>query len=244
MTREQGQQDGAATAATAHRGTGSPFPGDGREKAQDADPWQTALEGLDLLELRPEDCRLHGDAGGRLWGQVHGVDYGEIIVHMAFPLSDPGRWISVVAVDDADSDGRRSDGGKPDRVELGVLPSLDGCDTETRRSVEHSLHLRYFLPRILQIVSVEDEDPGHSGAVVWELLTDRGPMRMRMASLFEGITQLETGPRLVAAGDGNRPEVPAGRILFSDRDGNRADIPDVATMDAASRRLLERYYWF
>jgi hypothetical protein len=80
---------------------------------------------------------------------------------------------------------------------------------------------------VVRIVSVRDEDPGQSGAVVWQLQTDRGPVRLRMVSLFDGIQQLDTG-----------------RLIFSDRDGNRADIPDVSALDPASRKLLERYYWF
>ena len=191
------------------------------------DPWQTALQGLDLIVLEPAACRLQGDGNGRVWGEVNGREYGEIVVHHAFPLTDPENWISVIAVDDADSDGRRSDGGKSDRVELGVLANLEACDEATRQAVAGALRLRYFLPRLLQIANVRDEDPGQTGAVVWDLITDRGPMRLRMASLFEGFTQLETG-----------------RILLSDRDGNRVDIPSVAGLDADSRRLLERYYWF
>ena len=199
----------------------------GEEPVAD-DPWQTALEGLDLILLDPAACRLHGDGTGKVWGTVNGQDYPEIMVHMAYPLSEPLRWISIVAVEDADSDGRRSDGGRPDRVELGLLESLDGCEPETRRALQDALHLRYFLPRILRIVAVEEEAPGENGALIWDLLTDRGPMRLRMASLFDGITQIEG----------------TTRVLLSDREGNRADIPDVGTLDPQSRMLLERFYWF
>ena len=199
-----------------------------REEPVEDDPWQTALQGLDLILLEPDSCRLHGDGGGRIWGSVHGQEHPELMVHRAYPLSAPLEWISIVAVEDPDSDGRRSDGGRPDRVELGVLEALDGCDTETRRAIEDALRVRYFLPRILRIASVEEEAPGQNGALVWELLTDRGPMRLRMASLFDGITQIRG----------------TNRVLLSDREGNRADIPDVGTLDPQSRVLLERYYWF
>lgn len=191
------------------------------------DPWQTALEGLDLIVLDPEACRVEGDGSGRLWGEINGRHYDELLVYMTHPLTNPGEWISVIAVEDADSDGRRSDGGQSDRVELGVLENLGDLDEASRVAIQIALRLRYFMPRILQIVSVRDEDPGQSGAVVWELLTDRGPMRLRMVSLFDGIQQLDTG-----------------RLIFADRDGNRADIPDVQALDPASRKLLERYYWF
>ena len=193
----------------------------------EADPWQTALEGLDLILLDPGACRLHGDGFGRLWGTINGRDYPELLAHMPFPLTAPGEWVSLVAVEDADSDGRRSDGGQSDRVELGVLAGLDGLDEEGRGAVASALRLRYFLPKLTRIVSVRDEDPGQTGAVVWQLLTDRGPMRLRMASLFDGIQQQ-----------------PDGRIIFADRDGNRVDVPSVEALDPESRAWLERYYWF
>lgn len=191
------------------------------------DPWQTALEGLDLILLDPAACRLHGDGLGRLWGTVNGRDYPDLLAHMPFPLSSPRAWISLVAVEDADSDGRRSDGGQSDRVELGVLPGVGDLDSESKAALASALRLRYFLPLVVRIVHVRDEDPGQSGAVVWELLTDRGPMRLRMPNLFDGIQQQ-----------------PDGRLLLADRDGNRVDIPSVAALDLESRKWLERYYWF
>ncbi len=199
----------------------------GPETGGESDPWQTALEGLDLILLEPDACRFHGDGTGRLWGTVNGRDYPELLAHMPFPLSGPEEWISIVAVEDADSDGRRSDGGKSDRVELGVLAGLGALDSESREAVALALRLRYFLPRVLRIMHVRDEDPGQTGAVIWQLMTDRGPVRLRMPNLFDGIQQQ-----------------PSGRILLADRDGNRVDIPDLTALDPESRRWLERYYWF
>ena len=204
--------------------------GDGASRSDrppEEDAWQTALEGLDLLVLDPGACHLHGDADGRLWGEVHQREHAELLAYRTHPLTAPNEWISLVSVADPDGDGHRSDGGNSDRVEVGVLANLEALDAESRTAVERTLHLRYFLPRILQIVAAHDEDPGQSGAVQWDLLTDRGPMHLRMVSLFEGIQQLDDG-----------------RIIFSDRDGNRAEIPALDTLDRDSRRLLERYYWF
>ena len=192
----------------------------------ETDAWATATEGLDLVLLDPTTCRLRHGPAGRLCGTVHGREHAEIVPYRPFPLSEPN-WVSLVAVEDSDSDGRRSDGERSDWLELGVLPDLDGLDPESRVALDAALALRYFLPRVVQIMAVRDEDPSQSGAVLWDLQTDRGPMRLRMPNLFEGIQQL-----------------PSGRLLLSGGEGNRADIPDVATMDPASRRLLERYYWF
>jgi hypothetical protein len=126
------------------------------------------------------------------------------------------RTLSVV--EEALSELERVEGGRPD---------LEGLDPPSRQAVETALWLRYFMPTVVRITAVAEESPGQNGAVVWELDTDRGYMRLRMANLFEGIEQL-----------------PSGRIVLSDRDGNRAHIPDAAGLDPQSRRLLERYYWF
>ncbi len=197
------------------------------ETTQEHDPWETALEGLDLITLDPAACQLGGDGKGRLWGTVNGRRHEDLVAHRTFPLTSPDEWISLVSVADMDSDGRRSDGSRSDRVELGVLPSLDGLDDPSREAVQRALRLRYFLPRVLSIASVWDESPGQNGAVIWELMTDRGPMRLRMANLYEGIEQLDSG-----------------RIILSDSDGNRADIPTLADLDPFSLKLLTRYYWF
>lgn len=197
------------------------------EDRPDLDPWNTALEGLELVMLRAADCRLQLDEHQRLSGLVYGREYREIIAYMPFPLTGPTDWISLVSVSDADGDGRRSDGGQPGRVELGVLPGLDGLDPESRQAVATALRLRYFMPKVSRIVAVTDEDPGQTGAVNWELETDRGYMRMRMPNLFEGIQELADG-----------------RLILSDHDGNRAEIPSTAGLDRESRRMLDRYYWF
>jgi len=191
------------------------------------DPWQLALEGLDLVVLDPARCRFALDAEGRLYGTVHDRHHDLLAVYRCFPLSAPDRWISVVSIQDPDSDGRRSDGGPSQNVELGVLPDVHDLDPSSRQAVEHALWLRYFMPQVLRIVAVRDESPGQTGAVLWQLETDRGPMLLRMPNLFEGIEQL-----------------PSGRIILSDRDGNRVHIPEVSALDPTSRRLLERYFWF
>ena len=193
--------------------------------AQDPDPWEIALDGLDLLVLDPTECHVHGDGRGRLWGTVLGREHADLRAYRTFPLTAPD-WISLVSARDADDDGRRSDGARPERVELGVLNGTDGLDAESRQAISDALRLRYFLPQLLSIAGVREEAPGQSGAVVWELLTDRGPMQLRMRNLFEGFQQFQDG-----------------RIVLSDHEGNRVDIPAVDALDGLSRRFLLRYYW-
>ncbi len=191
----------------------------------DPDLWAAALEGLDLVELNPNDCTLRIDNHGNLSGTICGREHETLAVYRSKPLSAPNEWISIVTVDDPDSDGRRSDGRPAGRVELGVLPDTEGLDPESRRAVERALFLRYFIPRVLQILSVHDERL--TAAVIWELETNRGRMLLRMTNLFDGIKQLDNG-----------------RILLADSEGLRAEIPDLVMLDPASRRLLERYFWF
>lgn len=193
----------------------------------EADPWEMALQGLDLVVLNPHECRLWLDDARRLKAEIHGRSYPDVVAYMPYPLTLGDSWVSLVSVSDPDGDGRRSDGRQNDRVEIGVLPGLGGLDGRSREAVAEALRLRYFLPRVTRILRVSDEDPGQSGAVNWELDTDRGVMRLRMPNLFEGIQELAPG-----------------RLILSDYDGNRAEIPNVADLDRDSQRQISRYYWY
>lgn len=114
-----------------------------------------------------------------------------------------------------------------DGKEIGLLHGLDGLDAESRCLVEEDLRLRYFTPQVTQILDLRDElTGGRSGGVVWELMTDRGPARLHMPNTNEHIQVLG-----------------GGRLLLSDRAGQRFEIADLSRLDAGSRRLLSRFVW-
>ncbi len=114
-----------------------------------------------------------------------------------------------------------------DGTEVGLLPGLDGLDAESRHLAEEELRLRYFTPRVTAILDLRDElQGGRSGGVVWDLMTDRGPARLHMPNTNEHIQPLG-----------------GGRLLLTDRMGQRFEIADLDALDASSRRLLGRYVW-
>lgn len=114
-----------------------------------------------------------------------------------------------------------------DGRELGLLPGLEGLDADSRALAEEALRLRYFTPRVSAILDLRDERiGGRSGGVVWELQTDRGRATLHMPNTNEHIQTLGQG-----------------RLLLTDRAGNRYEIVDVRRLDAASRARLSRYIW-
>jgi hypothetical protein len=81
----------------------------------------------------------------------------------AFPLSEPGRWVSI-----CDPEGR----------ELLCLESLDALPEGSRKLLEEELSLREFVPVIQRIVGVT----GDSTPSDWDVETDRGPTRFTLDS--------------------------------------------------------------
>jgi len=140
------------------------------------------------------------------------------ICHLRVRLSRPfplSRPDAWVAVQGAD--GR----------EIGLMPGLGGLDRDSRALAEEALRMRYFTPRVTAIVELRDEsEGGRSGGVVWELQTDRGPATLHMPNTNDHLQPLG-----------------GGRILLTDRAGNRYEIPDVHALDAASRGRLARFIW-
>jgi hypothetical protein len=79
----------------------------------------------------------------------------------AFPLSEPGRWVSI-----CDPEGR----------ELLCLESLDALPEASRILLEEELSLSEFVPVIQRIVRVT----GDSTPSDWDVETDRGPTRFTL----------------------------------------------------------------
>ena len=81
----------------------------------------------------------------------------------AFPISDPGRWISL-----CDAQGR----------EVACVESLSDLPPAVRLTLEEELALREFVPVIKRIVRVS----GELSPMVWDVETDRGATRFTLDS--------------------------------------------------------------
>lgn len=104
----------------------------------------------------------------------------------------------------------REDGGK----ELGVLVNPMELDPESRAFVLDAIERRYFLPVVLRVLETREL----FGVVNWRVETDRGPRSFTTRNLRESLV---------------RPS--SKRLLITDVDGNRYDIPDLDLMDAGSQ---------
>jgi hypothetical protein len=101
--------------------------------------------------------------------------------------------------------------------EIGVVMDPSHLDEESREALYQELDMAYFIPKITQIHEIKEE----YGVVRWRVDTDRGPRQFEVRSRHD----------IRSMGQ--------GRFIVRDMDGNRYDVPDMNTLDAASRGLLE-----
>jgi len=104
--------------------------------------------------------------------------------------------------------------------EVGVLKGFRKLDPESRGLVEEDLERRYFIPVITRVVSVREE----SGVSYWNVETTRGPRDFVVRGLRDSLTELEEH-----------------RMLLTDVDGNRFEIPDYTALGARAFLLLDRH---
>ncbi len=111
----------------------------------------------------------------------------------AFPLSDPGRWISLV-----DDSGR----------EVAMVERLDDLAPPVRHLLEQELGRREFVPTITRIVRVSGDTTPNE----WEVETDRGPTRFTLDS-EDQVRRLGPGRALITDARGLRYHVPDAQGL-------------------------------
>lgn len=126
-------------------------------------------------------------------------------VARAFPLSKPDQYIGLR--DAADKD-------------VGMLATLDGLDTESRKIIDEELKRRYFLPIIQQVYSVKEE----FGITTWDVETDKGRQTFLVQNLRESVWDM----------------VPGERAIITDKDGMRYEFPDLTRLDAKTMSVLSR----
>jgi hypothetical protein len=147
--------------------------------------------------------RLRRDERGRLVARdARDRDFVGAQAIRLFPISDPGRWIAV-----CDAEGR----------ELAVVEDLRSVPEVERDLIVADLETRRLLPIVQRIVAVSSKSTPSD----WDLVTDRGPVRLRIRQ--------EDDVRLLGS----------NRVLLVDGQGLRCLVPDLQQLPPAERRIVE-----
>ncbi len=163
-----------------------------------------------LRYLDPEQVKVFRNAA--LNGRVCALINDEVM------LIEP-RFLRVHPLSDPDHyiSIRESDPGWG--KEHGLLRRWQQLDPESRALVQEHLERRYLHPILLAIHSVKD----YGGVMVCEFETDRGVREVTLRDIRDNVVYLKDG-----------------RILLTDAEGNRYDIPDSKKLDLHSSLLLAR----
>ncbi len=123
----------------------------------------------------------------------------------AFPLTHPRRMVSL-----RDQEGR----------EIGILDRVRDLDGDSRQIVATELDRSYFMPRIKDIMDVQEK----LGVTTWDVETNRGPRTFQVRRARHDVRRI--GPQ---------------RFVVRDVDGNRYEIRDWMALPAPAQKLIEGY---
>lgn len=104
--------------------------------------------------------------------------------------------------------------------EIGVIEDLANLPENTTSLLKEQLELYYFTPVITKIIGIKDE----YGYAYFHVLTDRGECRFT----------INMGANAVA-------KLTETRLLITDLDGNRFEIPDVLSLSVKEQRKLDLF---
>lgn len=103
--------------------------------------------------------------------------------------------------------------------EIGMLHDLKDLDPQSLQIIREELARRYFLPKVQRVAEVKDQ----FGVVVWDVETDFGPRRYTVRNMRDNTVQL-----------------PDGRVLMTDTDGNRFEFPSIEALDPKSLEVITK----
>lgn len=104
--------------------------------------------------------------------------------------------------------------------EIGLIAKLSELATDQQEMIREQIRLRYFMPVITKILDVKDE----YGFAYWHVMTNFGACRFT--------TQM-SGDAVITLGE--------SRLLVTDIDGNRYDIPDFYQLGVMERKKLDLF---
>ena len=105
--------------------------------------------------------------------------------------------------------------------EIGMIRDLTtDVDPETRKMLEEQMDIRYFTPIIKKINNIKDE----YGHAYFDVETDQGPCKFVIYMNSSSVVNLSDV-----------------RLLISDLDGNRFEIPDYTKLSARELKMLDLF---
>ena len=104
--------------------------------------------------------------------------------------------------------------------EIGIIEKLSQLPEEQQEMLREQIKLRYFMPVITQVLDVKDE----YGYAYWNVVTTFGACRFT--------TQM-SGDAVIHLSD--------SRLLVTDIDGNRYEIPDFYQLGVMERKKLDLF---
>lgn len=104
--------------------------------------------------------------------------------------------------------------------EIGIVEKLSDVDEETGKMLLEQLELRYFMPVIKKVIQIKSE----FGYAYWDVDTDKGECRFTIQMGGNAVIHLSDV-----------------RIIITDIDGNRFEIPDIEKLTHKERKKLDLF---
>ncbi len=104
--------------------------------------------------------------------------------------------------------------------EIGVIKDMKDVSKDTGKMLEEQLNLHYFTPIIQKVIDIKDE----YGYAYFHVMTDRGECRFTINMGGNAVVRLTDS-----------------RLLITDLDENRFEIPDVFQLSQKEQRKLDLF---
>ncbi len=161
---------------------------------------------FEISIITPENSVFTRTPGGFLSLKFKDKDYGRIAVYRAFPFTSPERYLSVRDL-------------TPKCDEIGMIRDLGDWPDDLQAMIREQLDLRYFTPKILEILEIREE----YGFAYWDVRTDRGGMRFT-TSIWNPVFRI-----------GDR------KLLVNDLDSNRYEIADINGLSKKEMKMIDLF---
>lgn len=104
--------------------------------------------------------------------------------------------------------------------EIGIIEKLSELDRDQQEMIREQIKLRYFMPTIVKVLDIKDE----YGYAYWNVTTSFGACRF---------TTRMSGDAVIFLGE--------SRLMVTDIDGNRYEIPDFYKLSVGERKKLDLF---